>query len=441
MASSNSLNSEFGSEGAIYPPISAPVASSVSIQLKAARDVMAARTLAEINQGGGIRSITRGPTTDHQPSVSYHTSVPHGHHEPHDSAYNPSTIPPSSTSFNLPGLPNTSVSTAVPLLPPPFPPHLEAQRPSLQHQSLFQSDLLPSLVERLPSPFIQPSTLRPMSNPHSLTSSFSSSPFASSQTAQLYQPAQPDTRNQSTSSSGLNPSFLGDGHRYVSIDVEMTGSRSSFDDAANPGEVGLWNPDRPVRPLSPRDDVSQVRVGDATYARRGGQLGGGVRSDNYQFGEYQPSGPPPLDATEAIAKAMAAQCGDFGGGYKILPPSPTLDLPNLTLQSRQEESAMAASSRDNFASCAVPPAASRPSSSRAQQPRLSLRSPHSPDADSGIGAMTNTLVPPRLPLEGRASKETEMKRTLRVCLPRKEVCDHLVGYYVRLLHSNPCPID
>jgi hypothetical protein len=103
-------------------------------------------------------------------------------------------------------------------------------------------------------------------------------------------------------------------------------------------------------------------------------------------------GAPPLDATEAIAKAMAAQRGDFVGGYKMLPPLPTFNLPNLNLQSRQEESGMTAGSRDNLPaplSCAAPPvhallwsAVATTLASVSTLSRCRLRGP------------VNTLVPP-----------------------------------------------
>ena len=94
---------------------------------------------------------------------------------------------------------------------------------------------------------------------------------------------------------------------------------------------------------------------------------------------------------------------------------------------------MTAGSRDNLPaplSCATAPV--HATTTRAHWPQLSLRSPHSPDAESPV----YTLVPPRLPLEGRAAKEAEMKRTMRICLPRKEVCDHLVEHYVSLLRCS-----
>ena len=376
---------------------------------------------------------SRGPSSRHQPPVSYHANAPHTNRGPRPSSYNPITIAPP-TPFTLPTLLQTSSSTAVPLLPPPF---RSAHRQSPHFQSGSDQASLPSLGQRIPSHFIQAPPLQSMSNSHSSAGSFTSPPFAPPDTAQVYEP---DTWSQLTSSAGLNPSFQSDEcHRDVSIDIDMNGSHSSFDDRGNTREGEVWNPDGQVRPLSPRNDVSQS--GDARYEPPGvgGQVGGGVRFENYRLDRHQQQfcGPPPLDATEAIAKAMAAQRGDFVGGYKVLPPVPTFNLPNVGLHSQQEETSMTAGSRDNLPaplSCAAAPV--HATTARADLPQLSLRSPHSPDADSPV----YTLVPPRLPLEGRAAKEAEMKRTMRICLPRKEVCDHLVDHYVSPLVLLPLDV-
>ena len=440
----NSLNSEagFGSEGATYQSVSALTISPALSQPKSVSNAGGTRTLADIGTGVGTRSIdfplpSRGPNTQHQPPVSYHASAHHIHQQAHPSSYNPITIAPPAA-FSLPSLSHTTSSTAVPLLPPPFPSHLTLQRPSPQHPPHFQSDTdhtsLPSL--RLPSHFIHPPLLQPVSNPQPSAGSFTSPPFANS----LYQTPHPDTRSQSASSAALDPRFPSDDcHRDVSIDVDMSGSHSSLNDRGNSGEGAVWNSDGRVRPLSQGNDVSQG--GDARYEPRGGQVGGGVQYDNYGLDRHQLCGTPPLDATEAIANAMAAQRGDFVG-YKMLPRLPTFNLPNLNLQSRQEQADMTArSSRDNLPaplSCAAPPA--HPTPAGAQWTQAPLRSSHSLDPDSGTGVV-NTLIPPRLCLEGRVAKEAEMKRTMRVCLPRKEVCDHLAEYYVSLLPFLPCIIN
>lgn len=421
--------------------MSAPTSLS---QPKSIGDPRDGRTLTDIGKAAEIRSLgyqlpPRGLNIQQHHPVSYHANVAHSHHEPNPSAYNQMTIAPT-TAFNLPSLSNTSSSpAALRLPPPPFPPHLTLHRPSPQHLPPFQSDSdhtsLPSLGQRLPSHFVQPSPLHPMSDSHSSAGSFTSSPFAPSLT---YQAAQADTRNQPGLSAGVNTSFPSDEcHRDVSIDVDMSGSHHSFNnDGGNSGEGGVWNPDGRVRPLSPRnDDVSQS--GGAGYDPQGGQVGGGVRFHNYRLDRQQLSGTPPQDATEAIAKAMAAQRGEFGGGYKMVPLLPTFNLPNLNLQPRQEESSMTAGSRDDLpapVSCAAPPLHASPV--RPQWPQLSLRSPHTPGADSGTGVAVNPFVAPRPFLEGQATKEAEMKQTMRACLPRKEVCDHLVEYYVSHLHSS-----
>jgi hypothetical protein len=436
MASSSSLNSEagFGSEGATYQSVSVPTCSTALSRRKLVDNVTETRSLADIDTGVEARSMddplpSRGPNSRHQAPVSYHANAnAHRGHPP--SSYNPITIAPP-TPFTLPSLLQTTSSTALPLLPPPFPSHphpTTLQRPPRLQPDADQASL-PSLGQRIPSHFIQTSPLQSMSHSHSSTGSFTSPPFAPSDTAQVYQP---DTWNQLTSSAGLNPaglnpSFQSDEcHRDVSIDIDMNGSHDTR-------EGGVWNPDGRVRPLSPRNDMSQ-EGGDARYEPSGtdGQVGGGVRFDNYRLDH----GPQPLDATEAIANAMAAQRGDFVGGYKMLPPLPTFNLPSIHLQSRQEESGMTAGSRDNLPapfSCAAAPvhATTATATTRAHWPQLSLRSPNTPDADSPV----YTLVPPRLPLEGRAAKEAEMKRTMRICLPRKEVCDHLVEHYVSLIRS------
>ncbi len=415
MPSSNPLNSEagFGSEGATYQSVSVPTSSTALSQRKLVNNVTRPPGLADIGTGRSMDDPlpSRGPSSRHQRPVSYHANAPHANRGPPPSSYNPITIAPP-TPFTLPTLLQTSSSTAVPLLPPPFrsPP-----RPSPHFQSGSDQGSLPSLGQRIPSHFIQPPPLQSMFNSHSSAGSFTSPPFAPPDTAQVYET---DTWNQLTSSAGLNPSFQSDEcHRDVSIDIDMTDSHSSFNDRGNTREAGVWNPDGRVRPLSPRNDVSQS--GDARYEPPGQH--------------QQLCGPPPLDATEAIAKAMAAQRGDFVGGYKMLPPVPTFNLPNISLHSRQEESNMTAGSRDNLPaplSCATAPV--HATTTRAHWPQLSLRSPHSPDAESPV----YTLVPPRLPLEGRAAKEAEMKRTMRICLPRKEVCDHLVEHYVSLLRCS-----
>ena len=445
ITSSNSLNSEagFGSEGATYQSVSVPTRSAAPSQRKLVNNVTETRSLADIDTGVDTRSMddplpSRGPNSRHEPPVSYHANASHAHRVPPPSSYNPITIAPP-TPFTLPSLLQTSSSTALPLLPPRFSSHPTLPRPPPRQPPHFQSDSdqasLPSLEQRIPPHFIQASPLQPMSNSHSSAGSFRSPPFAPPppDTAHVYQP---DTWGQLTSSAGLNPSFQSDEcHRDVSIDIDINGSHDGFDDRGNTREGGVWNPDGQVRPLSPRNDMSQ-EGGDAPYEPdtryeppdTGVQVGGGVRFDNYRLDH----GPPPLDATEALANAMAAQRGDFVGGYKMLPPLPTFNLPSIHLQSRQEESGMTAGSRDNFPaplSCAAAPV--HATTARAHWPQLSLRSPHTPDADSP----GYTLVPPRLPLEGRAAKEAEMKRTMRICLPRKEVCDHLVEHYVSLLRS------
>lgn len=423
--------------------MSALSATASLTRSKSVNDPRGRRTLTDIgkdaeSRGPGYPLPPRVLNTQHQPPVSYHVNVPHSHHEPNPSAYNQMTIAPT-TAFDLPSLSNTSSSTTLQLPPPPFPPHLALQRPSPQHPPHFQSDSdhrsLPSLGQRLPPHFAQHSPLQPMSNSHSSAGSFTSPSFAPSHSAQVYQDAQPDTRNQPTSSAGgINTSFPSDEyHRDVSIDIDMSGSHTSFNhDGGDPGEGGVWNPDGRVRPLSPRDDVSQG--GGASYDPQGGQVGGGVRFDNYRPERHQLSDPPLQDATEAIAKAMAAQRGDYVGGYKMPPLLPTFNLSNLNLQPRQEETGMTAGSRENLAasvSCAAPPV-----HTRTQWPQLSLQSPHSPGAGSGTGAAVNAFVSPRPFLEGRAAREAEMKRTMRSCLPRKEVCDHLVEYYVGPLRSS-----
>ena len=482
IASSNSLNSEagFGSEGATYQSVSVPTCSTAPSQRKVVNNITGTRTSTDIGTGLETRSMddplpSRGPDSRHQLPVSYHTNAPHAHRGPPPSSYNPITIAPP-TPFTLPSLLQTSSSTAVPLLPPPFPSHPTMQRPPPRQPAHFQSDSdqassLPSLGQRIPSHFIQASPLQSISNSQSSAGSFTSPPFAPPDTTQVYQP---DTWDQLTSSAGLDPSFQSDEcHRdvSVSIDIDMNDmngshshSHSTFHDRGNTREGGVWNPDGRVRPLSPRNDVSHG--GDARYEPQppgtGGQVGGGVRFDNYRLDQHQRQhqhqhqhqlcGSPPLDATEAIAKAMAAQRGDFvvrpdlAGVYKMLPPPPlpTFNLPNIHLQSRQEESgsgSMTAGSRDNLptplscaaaATTAVAAAPVHATTARTHWPQLSLRSPHTPDAAE---SPVNTLVPPRLPLEGHAAKEAEMKRTMRICLPRKEVCDHLVEHYVSLLRS------
>ena len=390
---------------------------------------------------------SRASSTQHQPPVSYHANAHHAHPRHHPVAYNPMTIEPS-TAFSLPSLPQTRASTAIPLLPLPFSSHLALQRPSpQQHQPRFQSDSdhtsLPSLEPRLPSHFIQPSTLQSMSNSQASASPFTSPPFVPSHTASVYQSAQPDTRDQPASSADLNPSFPGDEcHRDVSIDVDMSGSHNGFNDGGNSEEDRVWNPDGRMPPLSPRNDVSQG--GDARYEPyepRDGQVGGGAGFDNYRLDQPQLCGARPLDATEAIAKAMAAQRGDLVDGYKMLPALPTFNLPNLNLPSRQEESDMTAGSRDNLPpliSCAAPPL--QASTAGAQWQQLPFRAPHSPGADSGVGVAANTLALPYLSLDGRAAKEATLKRIMRVCLPRKEVCDHLVEHYVSLLRPPHVPL-
>lgn len=441
VAPSNALNSEagFGSEGATYQSVSVPTSSVALNQRKLVNNVTGTRSLAGIGTGVETRSMvdpltSHGPDSRHQPPVSYHANAPHTHRGPPPSSYNPITIAPP-TPFTLPSLLQTNSSTAVPLLPPPFPSHPALQRSAPRRSPHFQSESdqtsLPSLGQRIPSHFIQPPPLQSMSNPHSSADSFTSPPFAPPDTAQVYEP---DTWNQLTSSAGLNPSFQSDEcHRDVSIDIDMNDSHSSFNDRGGTREGGVWNPEGRVRPLSPRNDMSQG--GDARYdpPGPGGQVGGEARYDNYRVDQHQLCGPPPLDATEAIAKAMAAQRGDFVGGYKTLPPLPTFNLPNISLHSRQEEGGMTVDSRENLPvplSCATAPV--HATTARAHLPQLSLRPPHSPDADSPV----HTLVPPRLPLEGRAAKEAEMKRVMRICLPRKEVCDHLVEHYVSLLRCS-----
>ena len=437
VAPSNSLNSEagFGSEGATYQSVSVPTSSIALDQRKLVDNVTGTRSLADVGTGVETRSMvdpltSRGPNSRHQPPVSYHANAPHAHRRPPPS-YNPITIAPP-TPFTLPTLLQTNSSTAVPLLPPPFPSNPTLQRSAPRRSPHFQSDSdqpsLPSLGQRIPSHFIQPPPLQSMSNTHSSAGSFTSPPFAPPDTAQVYEP---DTWNELTSSAGLNPSFQSDEcRRDVSIDVDMNGSHNSFNDREGTREGGVWNPEGQVRPLSPRNDVSQG--GDARYdpPGPGGQVGGEARFDNYRLDQHHL---PPLDATEAIAKAMAAQRGDFVGGYKMLPPLPTYNLPNINLHSRQEEGGMTVGSRENLPaplSCATAPV--HATTARAHLPQLSLRPPHSPDADIPV----NTLVPPRLPLEGRAAKEAEMKRVMRICLPRKEVCDRLVEHYVSLLRRS-----
>ena len=441
--SPNSLISDaaFGSQGANYRSLSLPTCPTAIGQHT---NLTGTRSLADI--GTGVRSrdidyppLSRGSGTQHQPSLSNHANAPpHAHpHQPSPSSpYNPMPIAPP-TPFTLPSLLQTSSSTSLPLLLPPFASHSTLQCSAPRQPPHFQSDSdqppLPSLAQRTPSHFIQSS----LSNSHSSAGSFTSPPFApqaAQDTAQVYE-HQPDAWNQATSSVRLNASFPGDEcHRDVAIEIDVDVDMNM--DGSHSSGRG-WNADGPTRPLSPRNDVRQG--GDTSYeppAPAPAPPAPPGAFDNYRpLGqhEHQLCGPPPLDATEAIAKAMAAQRGDFVGGYKIGPPLPTFTLSNLHLQSRQGQSDMTAGSRDNLPaplSCAAPPV--HPTTARAH-PQLSLRSPHSSEADSPV----HSLVPPRLPLEGRAAKEAEMKRTMRICLPRKEVCDHLVEHYVSLVFCSP----
>src|SRR5260370_30963621 len=92
--------------------------------------------------------------------------------------------------------------------------------------------------------------------------------------------------------------------------------------AGSSGEGGLWSTDGRVRPLNPSDDVAPGGDDQQAVGRIGGT---GVPFDNYRFDH---NGSPPLDATEAIAKAMAAQRRDLGGWDNRLPPFPTLSPPH-----------------------------------------------------------------------------------------------------------------
>lgn len=42
-----------------------------------------------------------------------------------------------------------------------------------------------------------------------------------------------------------------------------------------------------------------------------------------------------------------------------------------------------------------------------------------------------SIAPPRLPIEGETNREAQLRQLLHSCLPRREICDRLVQYYVR----------
>lgn len=63
----------------------------------------------------------------------------------------------------------------------------------------------------------------------------------------------------------------------------------------------------------------------------------------------------------------------------------------------------------------------------AEARNLSIVVPSSTDA---VGTAIPTIAPPRLPITDKAGREAELRRILQTCLPRREICDRLVEYYV-----------
>jgi hypothetical protein len=52
-----------------------------------------------------------------------------------------------------------------------------------------------------------------------------------------------------------------------------------------------------------------------------------------------------------------------------------------------------------------------------------------PTADAGVIPLP-FLAPPRLPIGDKAARESELRRVLHGSLPRREICDRLIEYYV-----------